>query len=407
LETKSVMKNSNKYLGNELNYIQKVLNTEKWSATEGSWTSKFEQEFSNKFKAKHAVAFNSGTSTLHSALVAVGVKPGDEVISPALTVIMNTSSTIHANAIPVYVDILPDKFTIDPEDVERKITSKTKAIVVVSVYGLPCEMDEIMYISKKYGIPVIEDNAECFLSKYKGKLLGTIGDISSYSLENSKHMSCGEGGVIITNNTEYAKLCRQVGGHGYHNLQADDGRVKLQLDQLQNPNYKRHSEIGWNYRLSEFLSAIALAQLERLDELVQLRKKSAKLFLDVIKDCNYLTPQETPEYSDNSYFALAIKYDGEKETGLSWTEFRAEYIREGGDGFYGAWSVPYLEPVMSERNFVKRLPDIYDNVFYEQGLCPVAEDIQKKLMVFKTNYRNLELAKYKAEVLKKLINKYK
>ena len=264
-----------------------------------------------------------------------------------------------------------------------------------------------MYISKKYGIPVIEDNAECFLSKYKGKLLGTIGDISSYSLENSKHMSCGEGGVIVTNNTEYAKLCRQVGGHGYHNLQADDGRVKLQLDQLQNPNYKRHSEIGWNYRLSEFLSAIALAQLERLDELVQLRKKSAKLFLDVIKDCDYLTPQETPEYSDNSYFALAIKYDGEKETGLSWTEFRTEYIKEGGDGFYGAWSVPYLEPVMSERNFVKRLPDIYDNVFYEQGLCPVAEDVQGKLMVFKTNYRNLELAKYKAKVLKKLINKYK
>tara|TARA_R110000824_G_scaffold5699_2_gene26325 strand:+ start:105 stop:1310 length:1206 start_codon:yes stop_codon:yes gene_type:complete len=401
------VKNPIKYLGNELKYLEEVLNTDKWSSTEGSWTGRLERAFSKKFKTNHAIGFNSGTSTLHAALIAVGVKPGDEVISPALSVIMNTSSTIHANAIPVYADILSDKFTIDPEDIERKITPKTKAIMIVSVYGLPCEMDEIMYISKKHGIPIIEDNAECFLSKYKGKMVGTFGDMSSYSFENSKHMSCGEGGMLITNNMEYAELSRKVGNHGYHSSKADDGRVKLTLDKLQNPNYKRHSEIGWNYRLSEFDSAIALAQLERLDELVELRKESTKFFLDVISDCNYLIPQQTPDYSDNSYFALAIRYEGESEIGVSWEDFRKEYIALGGDGFYGAWSVPYLELVMSERNFVKRLPEVYENIFYKKGLCPVAEDVQKKLMVFKTNYRDLKLAEYKSKVLEEVINKHK
>jgi perosamine synthetase len=396
------MKNPNKYLGNELKYIKKVLNSEKWSSTEGSWTGRLEKEFAKKFEAKHGIAFNSGTSTMHAALEALGVSPGDEVISPALTVIMNTSTTIHSNAIPVYADILPDTFTIDPEDIERKITPKTKAIMIVSVYGLPCEMDEIMDISNRYGIPIIEDNAECFLSRYKGKMVGTIGDVASYSFENSKHMSCGEGGMLITNNTKLAEMCRKVGGHGFKNLEADEGRVKANLDVFQNPNYKRHSDIGWNYRLPEFNSAIALAQLERLDEMVELRKQSAKVFLDTIKDCDFLTPQVTPEYSDNSYWALGVKFE-EELAGISWYDFRKAYMNNGGDGIYGAWSVPYLEPVMSKRNFVKRLPEIYKNVYYEKGLCPVAEEVQSKLMVFKTNYRSLELAQEKADILKKTI----
>lgn len=397
------MKNTSKYLGNEEKYIMKVLNSENWSSTEGSWTGKLEREFAKKFESKHGIAFNSGTSTMHSALEALGIGPGDEVISPALSVIMNTSTTIHANAVPVYADILPDKFTIDPEDIERKITKRTKAIMIVSVYGLPCEMDEIMAISNKYGIPIIEDNAECFLSRYKGKMVGTFGDFASYSFENSKHLSCGEGGMIITSNTDLARKCRKSGGHGFKNLQADEGRVKADLDVFQNPNYKRHDEIGWNYRLSEFLSAIALAQLERIDELVNLRKASAKIFLDAIEGCDYLVPQFTPSYSDNSYWALGIKYEGKEKIGVSWEDFRKQYMMRGGDGIYGAWSVPYLEPVMSERTFAKRLPSVYKNVSYKKGLCPVAEEIQSKLMVFKTNYRNLDLAREKANSLKQTI----
>ena len=121
------MKNPIKYQGNELTYLTKVLNSQAWTSTEGSWTGNLEKSFADKFNAKHGIAFNSGTSTLHAALEAVGVRAGDEVISPAFTVIMNTTSTMHANAIPVYADVLEDKFTIDPEDIKRKITPKTKA----------------------------------------------------------------------------------------------------------------------------------------------------------------------------------------------------------------------------------------------------------------------------------------
>ena len=400
------MKNPNKYDGNELKYIKQVLEAESWSATEGSWTGNLEKEFARRFDANHGIAFNSGTSTLHAALEAVGVKAGDEVISPAFTVIMNTTSTLHANAIPVYADVLEDRYTIDPEDIERKITPRTKAICVVSIYGLPCEMDEIMHISNKYGIPVIEDNAECFTSTYKDRPTGTIGHMASYSFENSKHMSCGEGGMLITNDENLAKLARKVGGHGFKNLQADEGRVKLNLDVFQNPNFKRHDTLGWNYRLSEFLSAIALAQLENLDQIVERRVQSANKFLQAIENCDFLTPQYVPDYSTNSYWAMGFLYDGQEKIDVSWEQFRKEYMLNGGDGIYGAWSVPYLEPLVSERSYVKRLPQIYKDISYKAGLCPVAEKIQSKMMVFKTNYRDMELADVKAKALVKTIEKF-
>ncbi|MGA9754698.1 MAG: DegT/DnrJ/EryC1/StrS family aminotransferase, partial [Desulfobaccales bacterium] len=133
-----------KYLGNELKYIKKVLEGESWSATGGSWTIALERAFAKKIGTKYAVAFNSGTSTLHAALEAVGVGAGDEVISPAITVIMDTTATMHANAVPVFADVNPKTFTMDPEDLARKITPKTKAIITVAIYGLSPDMDPIM-----------------------------------------------------------------------------------------------------------------------------------------------------------------------------------------------------------------------------------------------------------------------
>lgn len=401
----SELKNPSKYLGNELKYLAKVLEGESWSATGGNWTTTLEQEFAKKVGAKYGVAFNSGTSTLHAALEAGGVEPGDEVISPALTVIMDSTATFHANAVPVYADINPKTFTIDPSDIKKKITSKTKAIIVVALYGLPADMDPIMKLAKKHNLIVVEDNAQAMLSEYKGKLLGTIGHMASYSFENTKHVSCGEGGMVVTNKEKYAEMVRKIGGHGFKNLRATEGRVRLNQDVFQNPNYKRHDVLGWNYRLSEFNSAVALAQLERVDELVDLRIKSAKLFIDVMKTCNYLIPQEEPKEYKNSYYTLGVIYDGQDKIGVSWEEFRRAYIEVGGDGIYGAWSVPYLEPVIAERQFVKRCPSIYNNVRYEKGLCPIAEEVQQKIMQFKTNYRELELAKKKANILYKVIKR--
>jgi perosamine synthetase len=320
---------------------------------------------------------------------------------------MDSTATFHANAIPVYADIDPDTFNIDPRDIERKITDKTKAIIIVSLYGLPCDMDEIMSISRKYNIPVIEDNAQCFLSTYKGKLAGTFGDIASYSFENSKHMSCGEGGIIITNSEKYARLCRKTAGHGYKNLEAEDGLIKLNQSVYQDPDYKRHDSVGWNYRLSEISAAIAIAQLEKLEENVELRQKVSEMFLSEISSTNYLIPQKVPDDRTNSYFTFGVKFEGLDSIGVTWQEFRNKYVDFGGDGIYGAWAVPYLEPVISEKTFAKRCPLVYNDIEYKKGLCPVAESIQPKLMQFKTNYRSLELAEIKAQALKKTIKHFK
>jgi perosamine synthetase len=399
------VKNPSKYLGNELEYLRRVLEGESWSATSGSWAITLEREFAKKIGTKYAVALNSGTSTLHAALEAVGVGAGDEVISPAITVIMDTTATIHANAVPVYADVNPRTFTIDTNDILRKITPRTKAIITVSIYGLSPDMDPIMEIAKKHNLFVIEDNAQSVLSYYKGRMVGTIGHVASYSFENTKHISCGEGGIVTTNNELYAEKVRKIGGHGFKNLKAEDGRIRLNQDVFQNPFYKRHDVLGWNYRLSEFNAAVALAQLERVEELVNLRIKSAQLFLDVMKTCDFLIPQYEPAGYVNSYYTLGVVFEGQDSIGISWEEFRKKYMEEGGDGIYGAWSVPYLEPVMAQRQFAKRCPWVYEKISYKEGLCPVAEKLQPKLMQFKTNYRDLELAEKKADILRKVIKK--
>jgi perosamine synthetase len=397
------MINTSKYIGNELKYLKLVLD-KKFSRKSNSWGQILEEEFAKKYKKKFAITFNSGTSTLHAALVACGVKPGDEVISPALTVIMDTSATIHAHAIPVYADINEDDFTISPAEIEKKITKKTKAIITVSIYGQSPKMDIIKKIALKNKIKIIEDNAESMFSTYKKKIIGHYGDISSFSFENSKHLSCGEGGITITNNKILAKKMRKISNHGFIKLDSNSGSLKFKKEDLLNPNMKRHDEIGWNYRMPEFNAAIALAQLERANELIKLRFQSANLFLKVIKQYpEFFTAQKSHKDSFNSYWALGVKYHGDKNKNISHETFKKKYLEFGGDVIRGAWSVPYLEPVMSNNKFKTINQNIYKNIYYKKGICPVAEKIQKQLMVFKTNYRNIKIAKIKSELLLKTI----
>ena len=159
--------------------------------------------------------------------------------------------------------------------------------------------------------------------------------------------------------------------------------------------------------MPEFTAAVAFAQLERVEELVRLRQESARIFIEAMDGCEFLKPQVTPDDCVNTYFSLGVRYLGEEQLGVSWQDFRKEYVEMGGDGYYGAWSVPYLEPVIAERVFAKRLPTVYENISYGQGICPVAERVQKQIMQMKTNYRDLELAKQKADILNKLIRKYR
>lgn len=394
------MKNPTKYIGNELKYIEKVLNSENWSATAGSWTNTLEREFAKKIGVRYAIAMNSGTSTLHSALEALGVGYGDEVIVPSLSVIMDSSSVIHANAIPVYADVDETTFLIDPKSVEKLITSKTKAIIAVSLYGLSPDYDALKKVAK--GIPIIEDNAQCFFGTYKGLMTGTIGDFASYSFENSKHLCCGEGGILVTNNEQLAERARKIAGHGFKNLKADEGRVRINLDVFQDPDYKRHDMIGWNYRLSEFNSAIALAQLENSDALIQLRIDSSKYFMDVMDKYKHIFTYQTSNYeAQNTFYTLATIYNGDA-FGISWKDFRKAFISNGGDPIFACWALQYNEPAIKERTFVKRNP-CYETVDYSNVYCANAEKIQPKIMQFKTNYRDLELAKKQSIILDQTI----
>ncbi len=370
--------NPSKYLGNELKYLEKVLNSDSWSGTGGSWNNALETVFCEKFGVKYAIAMNSGTATLHSALVAVGVGQGDEVIVPALGPIMTSTAVIHAGATPVYCDVNSQSFNIDPEEIHKHITPRTKVIIPVSLYGLPADTERIFFAARAMNLIVIDDNAQCCQPSIP------FAHCSSYSFENSKHISCGEGGILTTNYGSLAEKVRKVAGHGFKNLRAEEGRIRLNQDVFQDPDYKRHDVIGYNYRMPEFNAAIALAQIERIDELLKMRRDVAELFLEEMNPSPMFMPQER---KGNSYYALAAVYLRE-----DWKEFRKAYIANGGDGIYAAWSVPYKEPALEGR---------------VTGNCPIAESLQPKIMQFKTNYRDMDLAKQKAKALATTIREFK
>jgi|TARA_R110000822_G_scaffold53158_2_gene137186 perosamine synthetase len=375
-----------KYNGNELDYVLEVLDSENMDRKSNPYVNRFENKFSQIFKSKYSIAHNSGTSTLHSCLVAAGVECGDEVISPAHTVIMNSFVTLHMGATPVYVDIDPDTFNMCPKDLERKITSKTKAIQVVHMHGNPSDMVQIMKIAKKHNIPVIEDSAQCVLGYIYGKLVGTFGDMASWSFENKKHISTGEGGMVTTNNEEYGTIIRKFGGLGYKNLQAGQSLRQLLPKDFQNPYYKRHDTLGYNYRMNELTAAVGLGQLERVHFLVERRKQIAKMYDEAFKDCYFIKPQKVLDGHTNAYWTYTVTYEGK-----DWFKVYDNVLKNGGDGFYGGLSIPYEEPVMSKYNYIK-------------GECPNAEKVQPKMMQFKCNYRNLDEAKSKIDILKKSLS---
>ncbi len=395
-----------KHNGNELKYVCNVLNSEDREGRKIPYVGRLEEEFSNVLGSKYAIAHNSGTATLHTCLAAAGVGPGDEVISPAHTVIMCTFAILHQNAIPVYADIEPDTLNIDPDDIERKITDKTKAIIAVHMHGLPCDMTKIMKIAKEHNIVVIEDSAQCVNGYIDGKLAGTLGDMASFSFETKKHLSAGEGGMVTTNNKNFATAIRKIGGLGYKTLAADQALRALLPEEFQNPSYKRHDTVGWNYRMNELTAAVALAQVERVDELVKRRQRVAEFFMEAIRDCDWIIPQKTPDNFIHTYWTFTALYYGDEIISISWRDFWRKYKELGGDGFYGGLSVVYQEPVIYEGKYKERITGSEDIEFNHNGSCPVAEELQPKMMQFKTNYRDIEVARQKAIILKNTIEYY-
>jgi len=387
--------NSWRFSGNELDYVRGVLTSGFGSSTMGTMNQQLEEAFAKRFGMKYAITSTSGTSTLHQALIAFGVGQGDEVIVPALTVAMCGFAVFHAGAVPVFADVDPGTFLISSKDIEKKITKKTKAIMVVHLYGQVCDMDAIMRIARKHKLYVLEDCAQCFLgTDHRGRLGGTIADVGSFSFENSKHVATGEGGILVTNNTELAVRMRKFGGIGFKNIQAENARIRKDKNLFQDPKYLRHDSLGFNYRMPEVVAAVGLAQVERINYLVAQRRRIAAKYLKAIRDtkCTWLVPQKVSSGEINSYFTFGVRYEGEKEIGVSWYDFRKKFIEYGGDGIYAAWALVYNEPVMKMINTDGRcFPDGSAQLKQFQGFlngriaCPVAESLQPKLMQFTCN----------------------
>lgn len=298
-------------------------------------------------------------------------------------------AVLHQNAVPVFADIDPDTFTICPKSIRERITPRTKAILPVAIFGLPPDMDPIMAVAKEHGLAVIQDAAQCFLGRYKGRVIGSIADLASFSFQNTKHITCGEGGIVTTNNREQADRVARFASLGYGLVQAGAGKSKIDKRQIVNPGFKRHVSLGYNYRMSELCAAVALAQLERLDEFVAKRRQSAAALDAVARSCRWLAPQRVPDTCESSYWAYAVRLDA-PESDVSWQQFYDKFNELGGDGFYGAWSLTYLEPIFQDGTIGRR---------YAPGLCPVAERTQPRLLLLKTHYGDQATMDRQAEAL--------
>jgi perosamine synthetase len=388
----------------ELEYLKQVLSTDFRSSSGATFMRRFEEAFAKRFNSKYAISFVNGTATMHAALEAIGIGPGDEVIVPPLTMSATTFAVLQANATPVFADVDPKTFQIDSKSIEDKITPNTKAIITVALYGLSPDMDPIMSIANKQNIKVIEDNAECFLGEYKGRLVGTLGHCSSFSFQSSKHLTSGEGGVVLTEDAVLAENIRKVQSLGYAGLTAT--KAKITKKDIQDPNYSRHVSMGWNYRMPELCCAVALAQVESIDDLVSQRIEVANIFNEATKEFHdWFTPQYVgPEYVNSFWTWVCCN----NHPTVSWYDIRDAFLANGGDGVYAAWKLTYLEPMFEKLNLLGREKFISrDHVAsYKSGLCPVAEYLQKRLFQFKTNYWDINRAYKQAEILHKTLKKF-
>ncbi len=383
----------------EEKYVREVL-TSQYSAAIGSdMVRRLEEAFAAAFGVKYAIAHTNGTSTMHSALVAAGVGPGDEVIVPPLTMSSTSLAVLQANAVPVFADIDPLTWTMDPVSVAKVITSRTRAIIPVALYGLAPDMDPLMALAAQHNLLVLEDDAQCFLGEYRGRTVGSIGHAASFSFQRSKHLTCGEGGIIITNDAELADGIRRFSCLGYAAVGANKSNITKK--DIQDPAYARHVTMGFNYRMPELCAAVALAQTERIHELVALRVEVARLFAAATAGCAWLTPQKIPDGTVHSYWSYVCLMSLHAHERIGWGRFREKYLELGGDGIYGAWRLSYLEPFFLDAvAFPLRCQGKeFATQGYLPGLCPHAESVQPRLLQFRGNYIELDLAQRKADAL--------
>lgn len=275
--------------GNEKKYIDECIDTG-WISSEGPFVKRFESEMAAYVGRKYGVAMANGTAALEAAMQALNLEEGSEVILPSFTIISCAQAITKAGLIPVPVDSKMDTWNMDVSDIKAKITSKTRAIMVVHIYGLPCEMDEILAIAKEHNLKIIEDAAEMHGQTYRGRKCGSFGDISIFSFYPNKHVTCGEGGMALTDDEEL------------------DSRLRLARNLFFRPERRYvHDEIGSNFRMTNMQAAIGCAQLETLDKHVEKKREIGRFYTDAFKDIpDLILPMAKTDYAENIYWVYGI-----------------------------------------------------------------------------------------------------
>jgi perosamine synthetase len=278
--------------GNEKKYLLECIDSG-WISSEGPFVAQFEEKFSLRVNRRFGVAVSNGTAAIDVAIEALGIGPGDEVILPTFTIISCVSQIVRVGAIPVLIDSDPITWNMNVNQIKAKITSKTKAVMIVHIYGLPVDLDPVLAIAKEYGLKIIEDAAEVHGQLYKGKPCGSFGDISTFSFYPNKHITTGEGGMVCTNDEGLAQKARDL-----RNLCFQPGKRFV------------HERLGWNLRITNMQAAIGLAQLERLDEFSKRKRLMGQQYTELLSGISGVQlPLARTDYADNIYWVYGLVLD--------------------------------------------------------------------------------------------------
>jgi perosamine synthetase len=347
--------------GNELKYVSECIETG-WISSEGPFIKEFEEKFSQRVERKHGIAVANGTAALDIAIEALGIGKGDEVIMPTFTIISCINQIIRNGAIPVFIDSDPLTWNMKVHELESKITRLTKAIMVVHIYGLPVDMAPILTLAKKYDLKVIEDAAEMHGQTYYDKPCGSFGDISTFSFYPNKHITTGEGGMIVTDDEELAEKCRSL-----RNLCFQPQKRFV------------HEHLGWNYRMTNLQAALGIAQLERLDAHIEKKRQIGKIYNSLFKSLtNIQLPLVKTEYAENIYWVYGIVLGEDMKVNA---ESMMKKLAAKGVGTRPFFYPMHLQPVFTKMGmFINEVYPIAENLaefgFYLPSGLGITEEEQ-------------------------------